>query len=46
VDARRNSAGKEFHAVGPAAENDLSAKRLYVGDLRVYVPLDTKSGPD
>jgi len=30
VDVRRNSAAKEFRAVGPATENELSAKRLYV----------------
>jgi len=30
VHVRRNSTGKEFHAVGPATENELSAKRLYV----------------
>jgi len=30
VDVQRNSTGKEFHAVGPATENELSAKCLYV----------------
>jgi len=30
VDVQRNSAGNEFHAVGPATENELPAKRLYV----------------
>jgi len=27
VDVQRNSAGKEFHAVGPGTGNELSAKR-------------------
>ena len=34
MDVRRNSTGKEFHAVGPATENELSAKRLYVRGLQ------------
>ena len=30
MDVRRNSTAKEFHAVGPVTENELSAKRLDV----------------
>jgi len=30
---QRKSTCKEFHAVGPATENELSAKRLYDGTV-------------
>ena len=51
MDVRRNSTGKEFHAVDAATENELPAKRLYVRGIQrspdaTRIAVDRQNGVD